>query len=299
MAKEKGLGRGIGALFGDSFEQFEDFDKPQLTDEVVEEVSVLEIRPNPYQPRRYFNEERLKELAESIRENGVFQPIVVRKSAVKGYELIAGERRLRASKLASKETIPCIVRDYSDEVMIQIAVLENLQREDLDPIDEANAYQMMMDELKLSQEEVAKRLGKSRPYIANYVRLLTLPKEVQQMVQDGILSVGHARTLLGLKEEGKRLELAKYCLEHPMTVRQLEEYVHELNAPVVVKKKPAKKVKEKPLYVQESEQRLREKFGTEVVITPKGKKGKIEIEYLSEDDLTRILDVLQIQFDEE
>lgn len=304
MAKnQKGLGRGIEALFNTSFEDFdrvekevEQFDRDK---ESIVEISVDDIRPNPYQPRKQFDDKSLKELAESIAVNGVFQPIIVRKSKIKGYELVAGERRLRASKLAKKLTIPCIIRDYSEEIMIQIAVIENLQRENLRPIDEALAYRMMMDTLSLNQEQVATRLGKSRPYIANYLRLLSLPKEVQQLLQEGQLTVGHARTLLGLKNTDYIRKLAHKCIAESMTVRQLEEMVQKINEPNVTNKQTNKKQVLKPPYIVESEDRLMDKFGTLVQITPKGDKGKIEIEYLSQNDLMRILDVLEIKFDDD
>lgn len=297
MAKQgKGLGRGIDALFGNS-EFLEEIEKVDSVNETVEELRISDIRPNPYQPRKVFNEEGLQELAASIRENGVFQPVIVRKSSIKGYELIAGERRLRASKLAGKETIPAIVREYSEEWMIQIAVIENLQREDLRPIDEALAYQMLMKNLRLNQEEVAVRVGKSRPYVANYLRLLTLPNSIQQLVQEGTLTVGHARTLLGLADKRKLDAVVKKCLEEGMNVRKLEEYIHQLNEPTTPEKKVRTKTA-KSLYIIESEERLMDKFGTSVHIVEKGSKGKIEIEYLSQQDLTRILDVLGILLDE-
>ena len=234
-------------------------------------------------------------MADSIRISGVFQPIIVRESKIKGYELIAGERRLRASKLAGKETIPAIIRDYAEETMIQIAVIENLQREDLSPIDEAMAYQTLMDHLQLNQEQVAERVGKSRPYVANYLRLLNLPLALQEMVQSKALSSGHARTLLGLKDERQMVELAKLVVQEGMTVRALEERVQVLNQPLVKKEKTKKTKPAKPLYITESEERLMDKFGTSVQIVEKGERGKIEIEYLSQKDLTRILDELEIE----
>ena len=176
----KGLGRGIDALFGD-YTELEEID---VNSEVVKDISLEEIRPNPYQPRKIFDEEALNELADSIRSSGVFQPIILRESTVKGYEIIAGERRFRASKLAGKATIPAIIRVFDEERMMEVAVLENLQREDLTSLEEAEAYDMLMKKLKLTQEEVAKRLGKSRPYIANYLRLLGLPDGVKKMLQN-------------------------------------------------------------------------------------------------------------------
>lgn len=296
MSKGKGLGRGIDALFQD-FASLEDVD---VQKEEVIEIPLNELRPNPYQPRKTFDETSLQELASSIQQSGVFQPIIVRKSAVKGYEIIAGERRFRASKLADKETIPAIVREFDEEAMMQIAVLENLQREDLNPLEEAEAYDMLMKNLKLTQVEVAERLGKSRPYIANYLRLLTLPTQVKEMVQGETLSMGQARTLLGLKDKDLILTLAKQVVEENLTVRQLEQIVNDLNDNQGKKtpKKEKKNGKEKPYYIRESEERLMDKFGTTVAIQEKEGKGKIEIEYLSQSDLARILDILEIHFDE-
>ena len=288
--KGKSLGKGIDALF----QELEEVDVKK--DEVLE-LSLNELRPNPYQPRKTLDEVSLQELANSIEQSGVFQPIIVRKSAVKGYEIIAGERRFRASKLAQRETIPAIIRDFDEEAMMQVAVLENLQREDLNPLEEAEAYDMLMKNLKLTQAEVAERLGKSRPYIANYLRLLSLPQLVKEMMQDERLSMGQARTLLGLKNKEQILKLANRCVKENLTVRQLEQLVSTMNESKDKKKVP-RIVKEKPYYLRESEDRLMDKFGTSVEIQEKEGKGKIEIEYLSQSDLTRILDILDIHFDE-
>ncbi|MFL2101216.1 ParB/RepB/Spo0J family partition protein [Desemzia sp. FAM 24101] len=289
----KGLGRGIDALFT----EFAEFDKVDANDERVQEIQLIEIRPNPYQPRRTFDEEALNELAASIKQSGVFQPIILRESAAKGFEIIAGERRFRASKLAGKDTIPAIVREFDEETMMQVAVLENLQREDLSPLEEAEAYNMLMKNLKLTQEEVAQRLGKSRPYIANYLRLLGLPEEVKKMLQTNTISMGQARTLLGLKDKKQIVRVAKKVIKDNLTVRQIEQLVSQMNES---KQKPqSKEPVKKPYYIRESEERLMDKFGTNVSINDKKSKGKIEIEYLSTEDLTRILDILEIQFDEE
>lgn len=287
--KGKGLGRGIDALF-------QDIEEVDVKKEEVLDLPLNELRPNPYQPRKTFDEQSLKELANSIERSGVFQPIIVRRSQIKGYEIIAGERRFRASKLAGKTNIPAIIRNFDEEMMMQIAVLENLQREDLNPLEEAEAYDMLMKNLKLTQAQVAERLGKSRPYIANYLRLLSLPKLVKEMVQEERLSMGQARTLLGLKDKSNLLKLANRCVKENLTVRQLEKLVSEMNE-VKEKKKIPRLMKEKPYYLRESEERLMDKFGTSVAIQEKNGKGKIEIEYLSQNDLTRILDILDIHFD--
>ena len=280
---KKGLGRGINALFAD-------FDEEKEADEKVEELQLDEIRPNPYQPRKNFDEENLKDLSDSIRKNGVFQPIIVRKSSVMGYEIIAGERRFRASKLAGKDSIPAI----DDEQMMEVAVLENLQREDLSPLEEAEAYSTLMKNLKITQSELSERLGKSRPYIANYLRLLDLPREVKAFVQDGKLSMGQARTLLALKDKDKLVELAKKTVKENYTVRQLEQIVNDMNGKKKVKKDRKKKLSP---YLLQSQDRLQEKFGTKVAIKANEKtgKGKIEINYLSTEDFNRILDVLNIE----
>lgn len=287
--KGKGLGRGIDALF-------QDIEEVDVKKEEVLDLPLNELRPNPYQPRKTFDEQSLKELANSIERSGVFQPIIVRRSQIKGYEIIAGERRFRASKLAGKTNIPAIIRNFDEEMMMQIAVLENLQREDLNPLEEAEAYDMLMKNLKLTQAQVAERLGKSRPYIANYLRLLSLPKLVKEMVQEERLSMGQARTLLGLKDKSNLLKLANRCVKENLTVRQLEKLVSEMNE-AKEKKKIPRLMKEKPYYLSESEERLMDKFGTSVAIQEKNGKGKIEIEYLSQNDLTRILDILDIHFD--
>lgn len=273
MSKGKGLGRGIDALFQE-FANLEDVD---VQKEEVIEISLNELRPNPYQPRKTFDETSLQELANSIQQSGVFQPIIVRKSAVKGYEIIAGERRFRASKLAEKATIPAIVREFDEEAMMQVAVLENLQREDLNPLEEAEAYDMLMKNLQLTQVEVAERLGKSRPYIANYLRLLMLPVPVKEMVQNEILSMGQARTLLGLKDKELILTVAKKVIAENLTVRQLEQVVNDLNENQGKKsaKKDKQAVPEKPYYIRESEDRLMDKFGTTVAIQEKEGKERL------------------------
>lgn len=292
----KGLGRGIDALFKD----FSDIEEVDIKTETIQDISLDELRPNPYQPRKTFDEKGLQELANSIKQSGVFQPIIVRKSEIKGYEIIAGERRFRASKLAGKETIPAIVRDFNEASMMQIAVLENLQREDLNPLEEAEAYDMLMKNLKLTQVELAEQLGKSRPYIANYLRLLTLPKVVKDLVQQEALSMGQARTLLALKRKEDIIILANRAIKEGLTVRQLEQIVNQMNDVDKDNKKEKKLTTQaKPYYIRESEERLMDKFGTSVHIQEKEGKGKIEIEYLSAKDLTRILDILDISFDQE
>ncbi|MBS4177613.1 ParB/RepB/Spo0J family partition protein [Lederbergia citrea] len=276
----KGLGKGINALFANM---------DVSTDETVRDIDLREIQPNPYQPRKVFTEEAINELKESILQHGVLQPIIVRKN-IKGYEIVVGERRFRASKAANLTKIPAVIRELNDQQMMELAVLENLQREDLTPIEEAAAYQTLMDRLHITQEELAKRLGKSRPHIANHVRLLSLPKHIQQYITDGKLTMGHGRTLLGLKRKEKIETIAEQTLKEGLNVRQLEKLVQQINENVPREtQKPAPK---KDVFIRERENSLRERFGTTVTIKQTKKKGKIEIEFLSNDDLERILEIL-------
>ncbi|MHA6973340.1 ParB/RepB/Spo0J family partition protein [Levilactobacillus brevis] len=290
--KEKSLGRGIDALFAEN--------GVDTAEENVVDLALADIRPNPYQPRQKFDQKGLNDLAASIEKTGVFQPIIVRQpdKTLERYEILAGERRFRASKLAGKTTIPGIVRDITEEQMMEIAVLENLQREDLTPLEEAEAYDTLMTKLTLTQAQVSERLGKSRPYIANYLRLLGLPKAVKDMLQHNELSMGQARTLLSLKDKTKLVALAKRAVEQGMTVRALEAEVSKLNgAAKKLAKKPAKK---KSPFLRSTENQLQERFGTQVSINEsqgKDQQGRIEIEYLSNDDLNRILDLLDIHLD--
>ena len=263
--------------------------------EVVRELAVDSIRPNPYQPRRTFDQEGLAELARSIEAAGVFQPIIVRRPDpnLNRYELIAGERRLRATKMTERKTIPAIVRVLDDQTMMEVAVLENLQREDLSPLEEAQAYQTLIERLNLTQAQVAARLGKSRPYIANYLRLLGLPEEVKQMLASGELSMGQARTLLGVKDERRLVELAQRVANEGLTVRQLEEIVAGINK----KGRQKSVVKSSNPYLREAESQLAGKFGAKVSLQAKRRGGKIVIPYGSNQDLNRILELLGVHFD--
>src|SRR5699024_778673 len=275
MAKRKSLGKGINALFPDAVNLEEEIEK---SGERVTEIPIDELRPNPYQPRREFNQQSLKELSKSIEKNGVLQPIIVRKSKVKGYEIVAGERRFRASKLAKLETIPGIIRDFDEKIMMQVAILENLQREDLTALEEADAYHMMMEKLSLTQEKVAEELGKSRSYIANHLRLRTLPSQTKSLLQDGELSMGQARTLLALKDKSLINQNATKAAKDNLTGRELKVLVNEVNESKVPKK--AKEAKqEKSVFIRDIETRLTSQFDTKVVITGKESKGKIQIEY--------------------
>ncbi|WP_044340269.1 ParB/RepB/Spo0J family partition protein [Rossellomorea aquimaris] len=277
----KGLGKGINALFTNI--------QTTQNEETVQEVSLKEIRPNPYQPRKIFEPQAIEELKDSILEHGILQPIIVRKT-IKGYEIVVGERRYRAAKAAKLESVPVVVRELNEQQMMELAVLENLQREDLTPIEEGAAYQMLMDKLKLTQEELAKRLGKSRPHIANHIRLLSLPAPVQELISEGKLTMGHGRALLGLKNKKNLSTVVNRILKESLNVRQLEKIIQELNENV---SRETKKTERKDVFIQEQESLLRERFGTTVTIKQSKKKGKIELEFFSKEDLDRILELLQ------
>lgn len=265
----------------------------------VVEINLKNIHPNPYQPRHNFDAKALRELANSIQESGVFQPIVVRKQAASEnyFELIAGERRMRAAKMAGLHTIPALVSQLSDAETMEAAVIENLQREDLTPLEEAQAYDSLMAKLNFTQAQVSEKLGKSRPYIANYLRLLRLPQTIKNMLQNGQLSMGQARTLLGLKNRHKLIPLAKRVVSDHLTVRQLERLVNQLNAQATRPVKRLTTAKKVSPYVREIEAQLQEKFGTKATIEQKEKGGKIEINYVSNDDLSRILELLHVSLD--
>ncbi|ANU14632.1 Chromosome (plasmid) partitioning protein ParB / Stage 0 sporulation protein J [Planococcus halocryophilus Or1] len=274
----KGLGKGINALFPG--ETISDTDK-------VNQINVGEIQANPYQPRKIFEQVALEELAESIKEHGILQPIVVRKAGEK-YEIVVGERRFRAAKLVKLKKVPAIIKDLSDQQMMELAILENLQREDLTPIEEAEAYQKLMEALSLTQEQLAFRLGKSRPHIANHIRLLSLPEDVRKLISDKELSMGHGRTLLGLRSKKLIPETAEKVVKENLNVRQLENLVQRLNENV-----PRETIeKKKDIFIEEKQSELRDRFGTKVQIKKNKNKGKIEIEFFSEDDLERILELL-------
>jgi ParB family transcriptional regulator, chromosome partitioning protein len=282
----KGLGKGINALFANLETQ---------EDETIQEISIKELRPNPYQPRKTFKQETIDELKASIVQHGILQPLIVRKS-IKGYEIVVGERRYRAAKEAKLKTVPAVVRDLTEQQMMEFALLENLQREDLTPIEEARAYQALIDQLNITQEELAKRLGKSRPHIANHIRLLSLPKDVQQLLTDGVLSMGHGRALLGLKKKEKLKTIVDKIIKEKLNVRQVEQLISQVNQNV--SRETSKRKVEKSIFLKQSESLLREKLGTPVVIKQNRKKGKIEIEFFSNEDLERILELLNVKFDE-
>ncbi|ALS24584.1 MULTISPECIES: ParB/RepB/Spo0J family partition protein [Paenibacillus] len=276
-----GLGKGLDALL------------PSLNineDDKVVEIPLGQLRPNPYQPRKNFNDESIQELAASIKEHGVIQPIIVR-SVLKGFEIIAGERRYRASQASGLATIPAVVRKFTDQQVMEIALIENVQREDLNAMEVAVAYQALIDQFNMTQEELSVKVGKSRSHIANFLRLLQLPEEVKQYVSRGTLSMGHAKAIVGLKDKKIVKALADTTIKEQWSVRQLEEEVKKLEENT--EKKTKLKPKRKDPYINQLEESLRETYRTTVKIKHNNNKGKIEILYYSKDDLDRLLEMLQ------
>ncbi|HDG5782384.1 TPA: ParB/RepB/Spo0J family partition protein [Staphylococcus aureus] len=263
-------------------------------DEQIKQIDISDIKPNPYQPRKTFDENHLNDLADSIKQYGILQPIVLIKT-VQGYYIVVGERRFRASKIAGLKYVSAIIKDLTDEDMMELAVIENLQREDLNAIEEAESYQRLMTDLKITQQEVAKRLSKSRPYIANMLRLLHLPKKIADMVKDGRLTSAHGRTLLAIKDEQQMLRLAKRVVKEKWSVRYLENHVNELKN--VSSKSETDKVDiTKPKFIKQQERQLREQYGTKVDISIKKSVGKISFEFDSQDDFVRIIEQLNRRY---
>ena len=288
-SKRRALGMGLEQLFNSEmldFDQVEEKIVEETPKDEIVEIPINELMSNPYQPRKVFDEEALKELSESIKEHGVFQPIIVKKS-VKGYNIIAGERRTKASELAGLKTVPAIVRDFSDEEMMQVALLENLQREDLSAIEEAKAYKSIIESLRLTQDELAKRLGKSRSHITNMLGLLRLPLSVQDMVLYGKISMGHARILSKLENKDEIEQLSNRIVNENLSVRDLEKITSLSSFSRITPIKKSEKSKEYK-YVEDA---IKEKLGTKVSISG----NKIKISFATKEDLNRILEILNIE----
>ncbi len=284
--KRKALGRGLEELFNIeevNYSNLEEKIMETVKSDEVKDILLNEIRVNPYQPRKTFDEKALNELAESIKEHGVFQPIIVKKS-IKGYEIVAGERRYRASKIAGKTTIPAIIREFTDEEMMEIAILENLQRENLNAIEEAEAYKNLMNKLELTQEQVASRVNKSRSHITNMIGLLSLPEIVKQKIANNEITMGHARVLSKLEDNEKINSLAEKIIRENLSVRDLEELTNKEEYP----RKNKITVKEKSNEYRQLEQELAEYLGTKIKIENK----KMTINYTNEQDLNRILEII-------
>ncbi|MGI6603766.1 MAG: ParB/RepB/Spo0J family partition protein [Firmicutes bacterium] len=276
---KRGLGRGLAALIPES--------EPH-EGETIQQVPLREIRPNAHQPRQVFDEEKLAELTESVRTHGVLQPVVLR-PVIGGYELVAGERRWRAAQAAGLSAIPAVVRELSDSEMTEVALIENIQREDLNPLEEAAAYERLSQEFGLTQEELARRVGKSRSHIANILRLLNLPPEVQANVSRGTITMGHARALLALPEAALQAQVCRQIIDKGLSVRETENLVRSQ-----LSKKERQKKKEAPAnpWLAEMETRLKQTLSTQVRIKQGRRRGKIEIEYYSLEDLERLTALL-------
>ncbi len=316
--KKKGLGKGLDALFGNAEVSFDPpaakkEDIKKTTDEADEKqekqkvsasavktdkegdkadndiayIDINDIRPNSNQPRKVFDEEKLEELAVSIEEHGLIQPVVLRKSE-NGYEIVAGERRWRAARKTGIRKLPCIIRELTDEENMLLAIIENMQREDLNPIEEAEGISQMIDTYGLTQEQVSKSVGKSRPYITNCLRLLKLIPEVRELVADGSISIGHAKALVSVSDEERQLSIAKKVVREGLSVRQTEKLAKDDGKPA---KRAARKTKDAD--IRRVEEDLKEVLGTKVTLNQKGKKGKIEIEFYSKDELERLIDMLR------
>ena len=287
-SRRKALGRGLEELFNNEpmdYEKIEEKIVETANNEEIVEISLSELRSNPYQPRKNFDDNALQELANSIKEHGVFQPIIAKKS-IKGYEIIAGERRVKASILAGKTTIPAIIRDFSDQDMMEIALLENLQRENLNALEEAMAYKKLLDELHLTQESLAERLGKSRSHITNMLGLLTLPEEVKDMIMDGKISMSHARVLSKIDNNEKIKELADKIIVDGLSVREIEDLSH--TDTTIEKKNTQVRHDTNRNEYKVIEEELSEKLGTKVKI----KNNKMELYFANSNDLNRILEII-------
>lgn len=288
-SKRRALGMGLEQLFNSEmldFDQVEEKIVEETPKDEIVEINLDELMSNPYQPRKIFDDEALRELSESIKEHGVFQPIIVKKS-VKGYNIIAGERRAKASKLAGRTTIPAIIREFTDEEMMQVALLENLQREDLSAIEEAKAYKSIIESMRLTQDELAKKLGKSRSHITNMLGLLRLPLSVQDMVLYNKISMGHARVLSKLESYDQIEDLANKIVNENLSVRDLENLAANEAFPKASPVKKAPKSKEYK-YVEDA---MKEKLGTKVSISG----NKVKISFATKEDLNRILEILNIE----
>lgn len=306
---KKGLGRGLGALIRTPWTDSPDAvpvrsgaGEPEAdaqTGERVLRVTLAEVVPSPLQPRKHFHEENLAELVESIREHGVIQPLIVRHVDGK-YELIAGERRWRASTQLGLDQVPVIVRDATDRDVLEMALIENLQREDLDPLEEAEAYARLARDFDLKQEEIARRVGKNRATVANSIRLLDLDLEVQTLVSRRLLSSGHAKALLGIKSKAEQRMLADLVVKRKLNVRDTEKLVSEAVGGKTSTKKPPTKGKISPqaeTYIRQIQDQLRSRFSTNITIQHGDKRGKIEIDYYGNEDLGRILELMGVSID--
>ena len=293
--KKQAMGRGLSAILKNSADDIQSI-KDKNADKVVGtivEIELSSIEVNPYQPRTYFNEEDLRELASSIRELGVIQPITVRKLVGNKFQLVSGERRFRASKLIGHSTIPAYIRLANDQEMLEMALVENIQRKDLDPIEVALSYQRLLEEINLTQEELSKRVGKNRSTVANYLRLLKLDPIIQTGMRDGFLTMGHGRALINIEDQTEQLDIYEKIIRNKLSVRQTEQLVKNLRGELP-KPKIVKNVQESPEYIRKGVASLSEHFGHKVEVKLAGKNiGKLLIPFHSEEDFNRIKKLMQ------
>ncbi len=278
MKKRKALGKGLSSLIPE-----EKIGKTQIN---YREVDIDLLQPNRFQPRKKFDQESLKELANSIKENGVIQPIIVRKLENGKYEIIAGERRWKASFLAGLEKVPVIIKDEDDNNLLQLALIENIHREDLSPIEEARALKQLSEEFKLTHEEIGKKMGKSRGYITNMIRILSLPEEIKELIEEGTLKIGQVRPLISIEDKNLQIKIARQIKSLSLNSREVEKLISKL------KKSKKRNKREKDPFIESAEEKLTEKFLTKVEIDKKKRGGKIIIKFNSEEELERIFDIL-------
>ncbi len=281
--KKPALGRGLEALIPDI--------EPEVEGGITE-IDINEIQPNKEQPRKKFDEDKLKQLAESIKEHGVVQPVIVKKEG-EFYSLIAGERRWRAARIAGIRKIPAIIKDFTNNEVMEISLIENLQREDLNPIEEAEAYARLINEFNMTQEDIANKIGKSRSAVANILRLINLDERVRKFVYEDVLSEGHARALINIDDKDVQYETAKKIIDENLNVRQSEKLVKKILLSKIIEKRRKPQKKNEP-YINDIQEKLKNHLGTKVRVTYGRKKGKIEIEYYSYDDLERLMNLLNI-----
>jgi ParB family chromosome partitioning protein len=292
MVAKKGLGKGLDSMIP---EKANKSDNEKSDKNVSREtlIDINEVEPNPLQPRKNFDDDALHELSDSIKEFGIIQPLVVQKKE-KSYEIIAGERRWRAAKLAGIKQVPCIIKNYTEQQIVEISLIENIQREDLNPIEEAFAYQRLIEEFNLKQDEVADRVSKSRAAVTNSIRLLKLDKRVQQMLIDDMISSGHARTIIPIEENDLQYSIATKIFDENLSVRETEKLVKKILEGNLDVKEKSKSVLDDSVIYKDIEEKIKSIIGTKVSISKKNKnKGKIEIEYYSNDELERIIELFE------
>ena len=296
MSKKKALGRGLSALLSDSEDERSEVDITSPASAIprsnLDEIPLGEIETNPFQPRQHFDKEALNELAESIKVHGIIQPVTVRKLSDHQYQLISGERRYQASKIAGLKSIPAYVRTANDQQMLEMALIENIQRENLNPIEISLSYQRLISECNLKQEELGERVGKNRSTVTNYLRLLKLPPDIQIALRDNKISMGHARAIINIDDPGSQLFIFKKIVSDDLSVRAVESMARELTQGP--KEGTEIKAQETPKEIHQLQSRLSSHFGTKVTVKSDGKKGDIRIPFLSVEDLNRILDILKL-----